>query len=250
MHHMPRAPHDGLAGLTEATAVAIRQLASDITVAAACACCMASQRAFAWHHRGHSQSQSVHDTPCLWRHKLALPLAFCSITWPRAVSGRCTALCAMHALQADVAGISPGACLCMGPGFPSAAGGARPGGRHSMCHVACLAPLSKSNEEVRTARGKPSIPKRVLSAVGIILMLFRTPDVPGALQACNPLPFVFIVFNCCAWTTYAVVTRDPFVFLANDPGVLLGLYYLFSAYGLADEAVSPGFCLGARLPTS
>eukprot|EP00891_Asterochloris_glomerata_P001526 jgi/Astpho2/1526/Aster-05400 len=59
----------------------------------------------------------------------------------------------------------------------------------------------------------------------------------GQLGACNPLPFVFIVFNCCAWTTYAVVTRDPFVFLANDPGVLLGLYYLFSAYGLADEAM-------------
>ena len=113
-----------------------------------------------------------------------------------------------------------------------------------MCHVACLTSLSKSNEEVRAARGKALIPKQVLSAFAIILKLFGTPD---ALQACNPLPFVFIVFNCCAWTTYAVVTRDPFVFLANDPGVLLGLYYLFSAYGLADEAVSPGLCLGAGL---
>lgn len=37
------------------------------------------------------------------------------------------------------------------------------------------------------------------------------------------------------------------MFLANDPGVLLGLYYLFSAYGLADEAVSTGLCLGSKL---
>ena len=115
-----------------------------------------------------------------------------------------------------------------------------------MCHVARLSSLSQGDEEVRTARGEPwkGFPNRVLSASGIILTLLRTPD---ALQACNPLPFVFIVFNCCAWTTYAVVTRDPFVFLANDPGVLLGLYYLFSAYGLADAAVSPRLCPGAGL---
>ena len=40
-----------------------------------------------------------------------------------------------------------------------------------------------------------------------------------------------------AWVAYAIVSKDPYVFLANDPGLLLGLFYTLSAYGYADAKV-------------
>lgn len=59
-----------------------------------------------------------------------------------------------------------------------------------------------------------------------------------AMQDLNPIPFPIVVANCVAWVGYSIVTKDPYVFLANDPGVLLGLFYTLSAYGYADAKVS------------
>ena len=58
------------------------------------------------------------------------------------------------------------------------------------------------------------------------------------MQDLNPIPFPIVVANCVAWVGYSIVTKDPYVFLANDPGVLLGLFYTLSAYGFADAKVS------------
>ena len=57
------------------------------------------------------------------------------------------------------------------------------------------------------------------------------------LQDLNPIPFPVVVANCMAWVAYGIVNRDPYVFLANDPGLLLGLFYTLSAYGYADAKV-------------
>ena len=57
------------------------------------------------------------------------------------------------------------------------------------------------------------------------------------LQELNPIPFPVVVANCVAWVAYSIVTKDPYVFLANDPGLILGLFYTFSAYGYADTKV-------------
>lgn len=57
------------------------------------------------------------------------------------------------------------------------------------------------------------------------------------LQELNPIPFPVVVANCVAWVGYSIVTKDPYVFLANDPGLILGLFYTFSAYGYADTKV-------------
>lgn len=57
------------------------------------------------------------------------------------------------------------------------------------------------------------------------------------MQELNPIPFPVVVANCMAWVAYAIVSKDPYVFLANDPGLLLGLFYTFSAYGYADAKV-------------
>ena len=57
------------------------------------------------------------------------------------------------------------------------------------------------------------------------------------LQDLNPVPFPIVIANCVAWVAYAVVNKDPYVFLANDPGILLGLFYTLSAYGYADVKV-------------
>ncbi|KAL3130843.1 hypothetical protein ABBQ38_000175 [Trebouxia sp. C0009 RCD-2024] len=56
----------------------------------------------------------------------------------------------------------------------------------------------------------------------------------GRLGELNPIPFPVVIANCMAWVAYALVSKDPYVFLANDPGLLLGLFYTFSAYGYAD----------------
>ena len=56
-------------------------------------------------------------------------------------------------------------------------------------------------------------------------------------QDLNPIPFPVVVANCVAWVGYSIVNKDPYVFMANDPGLLLGLFYTLSAYGYADAKV-------------
>ncbi len=57
------------------------------------------------------------------------------------------------------------------------------------------------------------------------------------MQDLNPIPFPVVVANCVAWVGYSIVNKDPYVFMANDPGLLLGLFYTLSAYGYADAKV-------------
>jgi hypothetical protein len=38
------------------------------------------------------------------------------------------------------------------------------------------------------------------------------------LQDLNVIPFPLVAANCGGWVSYAVVVRDPYVFLANAPG--------------------------------
>eukprot|EP01038_Epipyxis_sp_PR26KG_P009753 gene9753-13120_t len=45
------------------------------------------------------------------------------------------------------------------------------------------------------------------------------------MDSLNPLPFVATVFNCLGWTIYGCQKQDYFLFWANCPGVVLGMYY-------------------------
>ncbi|KAK9808574.1 hypothetical protein WJX73_010693 [Symbiochloris irregularis] len=58
----------------------------------------------------------------------------------------------------------------------------------------------------------------------------------GVLGSTNPLPFPLIFGNCCAWVAYAYVKHDIFVFLANDFGIIFGLFFTLSAYGVSNPA--------------
>ena len=53
----------------------------------------------------------------------------------------------------------------------------------------------------------------------------------GDLGAMNPLPFPVITANCLLWVGYAYNYSDWFLFFANTPGVLLGLFYTLVCYG-------------------
>ena len=57
----------------------------------------------------------------------------------------------------------------------------------------------------------------------------------GRLNDLNAVPFVAIVGNTVAWLGYSFATRDAFVFLANWPGLLLGLYYTMTGVALGDQ---------------
>ena len=81
--------------------------------------------------------------------------------------------------------------------------------------------------------------------VGICNKMFLSPmkavrDVrkAGKLGALNPDPWVAMVGNTAAWTGYGVATLNPFVFLANAPGLLLGLFYTQTAIVTAPEGTS------------
>lgn len=40
------------------------------------------------------------------------------------------------------------------------------------------------------------------------------------------------------WLVYGSITQDIYVIIANEPGLLLGVYMAISAYGVADAKVS------------
>jgi solute carrier family 50 protein (sugar transporter) len=63
-------------------------------------------------------------------------------------------------------------------------------------------------------------------------------DMIGAIQELNPLPMVAIWANCTAWLVYAYMKADYYVFFANEPGLLLGIYMTIICYGFAEPKVS------------
>eukprot|EP01026_Neomeris_dumetosa_P028081 TRINITY_DN2277_c1_g1_i9.p3 TRINITY_DN2277_c1_g1~~TRINITY_DN2277_c1_g1_i9.p3 ORF type:complete len:268 (-),score=18.84 TRINITY_DN2277_c1_g1_i9:748-1551(-) len=48
------------------------------------------------------------------------------------------------------------------------------------------------------------------------------------LKELNPLPFPIIAVNCIGWVAYGVITQDFFLYFANMPGALLGVFYTLS----------------------
>jgi len=68
-----------------------------------------------------------------------------------------------------------------------------------------------------------------------------------SLGALNPLPFAMVMGNCLAWGSYGLFTRDPFIYLGNAPGILVGLF-MFSTgvrYGTPEQvALLEAVCLG------
>jgi len=51
----------------------------------------------------------------------------------------------------------------------------------------------------------------------------------GHLGDLNPLPWVFMLGNCCGWISYGLLTRNFFIFFANAPGFLLALWFNLAA---------------------
>ena len=51
--------------------------------------------------------------------------------------------------------------------------------------------------------------------------------------------FPVIVANCGGWVGYSMVELDPFVFVPNALGLLLGLFYTLSATRFADTQARP-----------
>jgi hypothetical protein len=51
------------------------------------------------------------------------------------------------------------------------------------------------------------------------------------------MPFPAIFANCAGWLGYAYTIRNVLVLVPNQIGLLLGLFYTLSCYGVADTKV-------------
>jgi solute carrier family 50 protein (sugar transporter) len=79
----------------------------------------------------------------------------------------------------------------------------------------------------------PVVVNFVFPLIGTIICQFLwTTPVPAVLEVrytrylgpLNPYVFVVTCFNCVGWSMYAAMTKDIFIFLANLPGICLGLF--------------------------
>ena len=55
----------------------------------------------------------------------------------------------------------------------------------------------------------------------------------GSLGELNALPFAVMIGNTAAWLGYSFASKNPYVFAANFPGLLLGVFYSLTAIRLA-----------------
>jgi len=55
----------------------------------------------------------------------------------------------------------------------------------------------------------------------------------GELGDFNPLPYPVILANCASWIAYSLYIDDYFLFFANAPGMLVGVYFTMVGYGLS-----------------
>jgi len=69
------------------------------------------------------------------------------------------------------------------------------------------------------------------SAVPEMLRRKRAND----LGEMNPYPFPVIFANCVAWMAYSCYIDDYFLFFANAPGCMIGLFFTLVAYGLSEH---------------
>lgn len=53
-----------------------------------------------------------------------------------------------------------------------------------------------------------------------------------SLKSLNPIPFTVTVFNCIGWSTFGLLKRDWFIFIANSTGLVAGLYYSISSLAI------------------
>ena len=51
----------------------------------------------------------------------------------------------------------------------------------------------------------------------------------------NPMPMPIILGNTFGWLAYSLLTHDPFVALANAPGLLLASWYVMTMMRMAEE---------------
>ena len=58
----------------------------------------------------------------------------------------------------------------------------------------------------------------------------------GKLGNFNPIPMPLIFGNCLGWLTYSFIKKDPFVAVANVPGLLLGVWYTMTCVRIAEPA--------------
>jgi solute carrier family 50 protein (sugar transporter) len=88
----------------------------------------------------------------------------------------------------------------------------------------------------------------VAPSLGTVLsnVLFLSPlqsvrrlDSTKELGVHNPLPYLFMIFNCLGWIVYGVVCIPSdtalFIFASNILGLLLGIYYTMICYPLSDN---------------
>ncbi|CAM9424462.1 unnamed protein product, partial [Ectocarpus fasciculatus] len=57
----------------------------------------------------------------------------------------------------------------------------------------------------------------------------------GSLGTLNPVPFGIAVLNALGWAMYAVLLRDYFIFVANAPGVVFGMFFVISSLSLLSK---------------
>ncbi|WZN61872.1 bidirectional sugar transporter SWEET [Chloropicon roscoffensis] len=86
------------------------------------------------------------------------------------------------------------------------------------------------------------VTKWVAPLFGVIIanLMFATPmravlqaKRDGDLGSLNPVPWPAITGNCMAWIGYSYYKRDWFVYAANQPGFIMGVFYSLTAIGLA-----------------
>lgn len=86
--------------------------------------------------------------------------------------------------------------------------------------------------------------KWVAPLFGVVIanLMFATPmravlqaKRDGDLGSLNPVPWPAITGNCMAWIGYSYYKRDWFVYAANQPGFIMGVFYSLTAIGLAKK---------------
>ncbi|ORZ39323.1 sugar efflux transporter for intercellular exchange-domain-containing protein [Catenaria anguillulae PL171] len=75
----------------------------------------------------------------------------------------------------------------------------------------------------------------IMTAVSPIPAVRRM-RISQSLGSVNPVPYAFIYINAQIWILYGIFVRDVFVIAPNLVGVLLGSWFLRSAYGLSSPS--------------
>eukprot|EP00842_Homolaphlyctis_polyrhiza_P000204 jgi/Hompol1/1184/HPOL_005528-RA len=61
-------------------------------------------------------------------------------------------------------------------------------------------------------------------------MAVRQAFMTGQKSHLNETPYPWIVANCFGWIVYGSLTRDYYLYAANVPGFMLGLWYSLASF--------------------